>query len=200
MIIREGKWDIPAFLGNGSACGVNLAYLLMTRPYGPPFTLDEAYPFVQGSLVALGFPDIIFESDDAFARLITKQHKSGADVILGLFPADRPSTMDMVDMDDDLNVRQIIIKPAHTTLRLTWGIALWTPVFTQFMHEYLFKVQNDFDSHSHTKKELHVGDVIQAAIANDMRVTSVPIADTPYIDIGIPENLEKTRIQMETKG
>src|SRR5690606_8376318 len=54
FIIRSGKWDIPAYLQDGKALGVNISYLIMDLPYGTPFTLDQAYPFVQGNYVALG--------------------------------------------------------------------------------------------------------------------------------------------------
>lgn len=196
LVLREGKWDIPAYFGDGSAIGINLAYLMMGLPYGPPFTLDQAYSFVQQSLVAIGFPDIIFESDDAFAKLITKQMETHADVVLGLFPADQPEHVDMVEVDNDSRVSQIVIKPSYTALTQTWGIAVWTPAFTHFMHQHLMSVHDTFASTRDNKQELHVGDVIQAAIKNGLRVTSVPVSDKPYIDIGIPENLARVRAKM----
>ncbi len=196
LVLRDGKWDIPDTLGDGSRSGINLAYLIMGLPYGPPFTLDQAYPFVRQHTVALGFPDILFESDDAYARLIATQADTNADVVLGLFPADQPRNVDMVDVDDDLSVRHILIKPSDTTLEYTWGIAVWTPAFTDFMHGHLAKIQKGFKSGSDPKQELHVGDVIQAAIDHGLRVLSVKISDQPYIDIGNPENLQKVRTTM----
>ena len=41
IILREGKWDIPAYFGNGKMLDMNLAYLMMDLPYGVPFTLDQ---------------------------------------------------------------------------------------------------------------------------------------------------------------
>src|SRR5262245_10421875 len=43
VVLRTGKWDIPAYLGDGSAFHVNLAYLMMRLPFGPPYSLDPAY-------------------------------------------------------------------------------------------------------------------------------------------------------------
>ena len=103
----------------------------------------------------------------------------------------------MVEVDDDFSVRRIMIKPSHTDLRLTWGIAIWTPVFTQFMHDHLQTIQDEFESPKNTDKELHVGDVIQAAIENGLRVRSVKVSEEPYTDIGIPENLAKLRTPSE---
>jgi len=196
MVLREGKWDIPSHFGDGTEMGINLAYLLMGLPYGPPFTLDQAYPFVQHALIALGFPDIVFESDDAYTRLIAKQKETRADVVLGLFPTEQSVNVDMVQVDDDSRVRQIIIKPSRTTLRHTWGIAVWTPVFTRFMHEYLLTIQGELESSKNNIHELHVGDVIQTAIDHGLQVMSVVVSDKPYIDIGLPENLARIKVNI----
>ena len=64
IILREGKWDIPAYLGDGKMLDMHLAYLMMYLPFGVPYTLDQAYPFVQDAMVTFGFPDIIFQPDD----------------------------------------------------------------------------------------------------------------------------------------
>ena len=60
VVLRDGKWDIPAYFGDGGMLDMNLAYLMMKLPYGAPYTADQAYPFLQHSLVAFGFPDILF--------------------------------------------------------------------------------------------------------------------------------------------
>ena len=47
---------------------MQLGYLVTEKTFGPPYTLDEAYPFVRGRRVALGFPDILIEPQNAYAR------------------------------------------------------------------------------------------------------------------------------------
>ncbi len=49
VVLREGKWDIPASLGDGATAGMHLAYLMVGISFGVPFTLDQAYPFVRDS-------------------------------------------------------------------------------------------------------------------------------------------------------
>jgi len=196
VVLRKGKWDIPAYLGDGTMLNMHLAYLMMHLPFGAPYTLDQAYPFVQHALVAFGFPDILFQPDDAFVRLLSHQAAANADAVLGLFPSDQPRKMDMVDLDDNGQVRQIVIKPHRTHLRYTWFIAVWTPVFTRFMHEHLAAIQNineqdDIANHVPEQRELFVGDVIQAAIHNDLRVEAVLFPDDTYLDIGTPDDLIK---------
>ncbi len=187
IVLREGKWDIPAYFRDGAALDVHLAYLIMNLPFGAPYTLDQVYPFVQDALIALGFPDILFSPDDAFVQLLSRQRSSDADVILGLFPADQPGKgkVDMVDSGADGKVNQIVIKPRQTQLRHTWGIAVWTPVFTHFMHEYLAVARK---SATH-KPELFVGDIVQAAIGDGLQVEAVHVSGEPFLDIGIPDDL-----------
>ena len=196
IVLRQGKWDIPAYLGDGTMLGMHLAYLMMHLPFGAPYTLDQAYPFMQDSLVALGFPDVIFQPDDAFVQLLGRQAATNADVVLGLFPAYQPQKCDMVDVDNEGRVRRIVIKPLETHLRYTWMIAVWTPVFTRFMHEYLsaiYKVseRDDAGNNALEQRELFVGDVIQAAIHDDLRVEAVLFPDDTYLDIGTPDDLVK---------
>ncbi|MBI1877691.1 MAG: dTDP-glucose pyrophosphorylase [Chloroflexi bacterium] len=169
IILREGKWDIPAYLGNGSMLDMHLTYLMLGLPFGAPYTLDQAYPFVQDALVAIGFPDVLFQPDDAFVHLLARQAITQAEVVLGLFPSDQP------------------IKPPHTDLRYTWMIAVWTPVFTRFMHDHLAETV----ASATRQPELFVGDVIQAAIRQGLPIQSVLFPNGQCLDVGLPENLVK---------
>lgn len=188
VILREGKWDIPAYLGDGSKAGLPLAYLMMGLPYGTPYSVDQAFPFVRQATVALGFPDMIFGPEDIFTTLLEHQQASGADVVLGLFPADRPEKVDMVELDNNGNVRQIIIKPRDTDLHDTWGVAVWSPTFTDFMHKFLALHRKTAAGET----ELFVGDVVRAAIKEGLRVHGVKVSKQPFLDIGSWDDLEKT--------
>ena len=194
VVLRKGKWDIPAYLGDGSMLDMHLAYLMMGLPFGAPYTLDQAYAFVQHALVAFGFPDIITKPDDAFVRLLERQAETNADVVLGLFVPDQPHKWDMVDLDDEGRIRRIVIKPTQTQLRYAWCIAVWTPAFTHFMHAYLEDLQKpgdraDGDHPGPDRRELYVGDVIQAAMRRDMRIEAVRFSDGVCLDIGTPDAL-----------
>jgi glucose-1-phosphate thymidylyltransferase len=191
IILRKGKWDIPAYFGDGKMLDMNLAYLLMDLPYGVPYTLDQAYPFVQNAIIALGFPDIIFEPSDAYSIMLTMQRESDADVVLGLFSTPHPHKTDMVDLDDSGRIRSIHIKPSETHLKYAWGIAVWRPSFTKFMHDYVLSQCKLFENNAgnEPKREMFVGDVIQAAIENGMQVDPVIFKNGSYLDIGTPEDL-----------
>jgi glucose-1-phosphate thymidylyltransferase len=190
IVIRQGKWDIPNYLGDGSMLNLNLGYLMTSSTLGAPYTLDQAHPFVQDALVAFGFPDILFRPDDAFVQLLRCQGSTDADISLGIFPAHQPHVMDMVDVDGNGRIRSIIIKPSQTQLQYAWIFAVWTPVFTRFMHEFLqtHKPPNG-NSDRVEREELSVGHVIQASIHNGLRAHAVTFNEGAYLDIGTPDDL-----------
>ena len=192
LVLRSGKWDIPAYLGSGERLDMSLGYLMMYLPYGVAYSIDQAYPFARGNLVALGFPDIIFNPPDAYAHLIARQSTTGADVVLGLFPTDQPQTTDMVDLADSGRIGRIDVKPSHSKLTYTWMLSVWTPEFTEFLHTHLAKIERRRSGPARgSEREVHVGDVMQAAIETGMHVDSVVFADGEALDTGTPGNLAR---------
>lgn len=193
FILREGKWDIPKYFGDGASVDMNLGYLMMRLPFGTPYTLDQAYPFICDSIVAFGFPDILFDAGDAFVQLLERQASTGADVVLGLCPVEQPWTMDMVEVDDEGKIRSIVIKPPVSSLSYGWIIAVWSPVFTRFLHAHLRSQQREgmSEGDSEGQSELSVGHVLQAALQNGLRMEGVQFPECAYLDIGTPDNLCK---------
>ena len=187
VVLGHGKWDIPACLGSGRQLDLNIAYCVIRDSPGTPHSLDQAYAFVRERRIAFGFPDIIFEPADAFTQLLAKQSECGADVVLGVFPAEQPETADMVDMTPDGRVNLIAVKSPATALRYAWAVAVWAPSFTEFMHEFLAASEDT----SRRGGELFVGNVLQAAIDAGMSVMAVPFPEGRFIDVGTPENLRK---------
>ncbi|MBW4606199.1 MAG: dTDP-glucose pyrophosphorylase [Hassallia sp. WJT32-NPBG1] len=187
FILRSGKWDIPAYFRDGEMLSMNLGYLIMNLPFGVPFSLDQAYPFVGDALVALGFPDILFQPEDAFKLIVARQQASDADVVLGLFPTDKPEKAGMVDLDDTGRVRLIIEKPPQSNLQYMWGIAVWKSTFTEFLHQYLITLKANRNLSQ--LPEIPIGDVIQAAIKQGFHVEAEAFPDGTYLDIGTPDDL-----------
>ncbi len=187
IVVRDGKWDIPRHLGDGSGLGLSIAYLMMGRPWGVPYSLDQAHAHVRGSLIALGFPDIIVGCPHAFARCLAKQEETGADVVVGSFPADDPQAVDMLDMAEHDKVARFIIKPQTTTLTRTWPLAVWTPAFTEYMHEFL----SDQAGPAVSDNDLQLGNVFNAAIDAGFDVRATAVSDEPFVDIGSPGGLAR---------
>jgi glucose-1-phosphate thymidylyltransferase len=194
LILRCGKWDIPTYLGDGSRLEMNLSYLMMRLPYGVPYTLNQAYPFVKDAIVALAFPDLLLQPQDVYVRLLARQATTQADVVLGVFPSNQPEKVGMVEFDAAGRVHQIVEKPRITHLRYMWGVAVWTPSFTHFLHEYLATIEKknpnlEPGEVAPVRREIPIGDVIQAAIAHGLVVEAEAFDDGRYLDIGTPEDL-----------
>lgn len=192
VVLRTGKWDVPAFLEDGGPDGPALAYLVTPGTAGVPFTVEAALPFLAGSRVVFGFPDIVFEPPGALERLIERQEERGADVVLGLFPAERPEKMDMVRLDSDGAVRSLVIKPDDTELRHTWILAAWTPAFTEFLAGWCRRERErraDPEPGPDAPEEPYLGHVVQAALEQGIEVDAVVFEEGSYVDIGTPREL-----------
>lgn len=182
LVLHESKWDVPRYLGTGEIADVSLAYVVIPGSKSVPETLDRAFPFSEDSIVALGFPDVLFEPADAYARLIERQAETGADLVLGLFPTTRFRTTDMVEPGPGGRVIRVEVRPESTTLRYNWLLAVWSPVFTRFLHEAVHTAPAG-------EGELQTGAIIQAAVAAGLHVQGVEFPDGSYRDIGTPEEL-----------
>ena len=197
LVIRDGKWDIPNYFREGGVVGLSLAYIVIAGSLGPPDTIDRAFPFLEQKRVAFGFPDILFGPDDAYRQLIAAQERTGADVVLGLHRVYDHRVWDMVDCDADGLVRNIVMKPATTTLTYGWCCALWTPAFSEFLHRFLRaeETHRNLAQLANTAHDLGgdlaVGVVLQAALKAGLLLQSVIFPHDTYIDIGTPEDLAK---------
>lgn len=196
IVLREGKWDIPAYFGDGSILDLHLAYVVISDSCGPPDTLDRAYPFVRNKFIAFGFPDILFTPANVFEQLLHQQVSTNADVVLGLYPAHDHRLMDMIRVDADGRVTELVLKPAQTDLRYAWVCAVWSPSFTQFLHDFVLsdearRYHREYGHEIDPQGDLPVGAVIQAAIRQELRVDSVTFPTGSYIDIGTPGDLAK---------
>ncbi len=195
VILRQGKWDIPAYWGDGKMLGMDLAYVVIEGSSGPPDTIDRANSFIKDKIVAFGFPDILFRPTDVFAKLLARLDRSGGDVVLGLFPAHDTKAMDMINIDARLRVRAIQLKPRKTRLKYAWLCAVWTPVFTEFLHQFLHRVRRGQNPslignrRIDSAGDIPVGAVLRAAVQTKLKVEGVTFPTGRYIDIGTPQAL-----------
>lgn len=195
VILRPGKWDIPEHL-EGLDLDIDLAYLTIEDSPSVAHTLDRARPFIAGRRVALGFPDIVFQPLDAFQQLLERQEATAAPVVLGLFPTDQGPRSDMVELDDDGRARRIVIKEPGTNLRFMWSIAIWTARFTDYLHRFLERPAHAREAERVRRRELFIGDVVQAAIDDGLEVQTVVFADGSILDVGTPASLRQAERQL----
>jgi len=197
MIIAAEKGDILRCLGEGRELGVELIYRVMNDSPGTPFTIDSVFSFVRDKVCVLGFPDIIFAGDDIYSSIINRLMGSDAQIVLGLFPAGQPEMVDLVDHNTSSGrVERIVIKPERSDLIHTWGVAVWRPEFSGYMHDYLAGARETPGilarlEREAQKSELYMGDIIQSAIRSGIRTDAIVVSEQPYLDIGTPQNLRK---------
>ena len=195
IVIRQGKWDIPAYWGDGAMLGIDLAYLVIDGSSGPPDTIDRANPFVKDKVVAFGFPDILFRPKDVFAKLLKHLERPGVDVVLALFPAHDSKSQDMIDVDRRHCIRAIQLKPRKTRLKYGWVCAVWTPAFTEFLHHLLHQVRKGQkrgligNRRIDPQGDLPVGAVLKEAVRANLKVEGVIFQTGRYVDIGTTRSL-----------
>jgi len=187
FIARPGKWDIADYYGDGSRLGLQLAYLHIGEPWGPPFTLNQAAPFIGEATVVFGFPDI----------LIDRMRQTGADVVLGLFHCRADEPGDVVETDGSGRVTSLQTKeerPLRPDHYVCWMFAVWSGTFTRVMVDHCrqlavqarIRVAADPSAKA---PEWPVGAVISAAIANGLHVDSVLFEAGRFMDVGTPDGI-----------
>ena len=191
-ILRDGKWDIPAYWGDGHRLQMHFAYCMMRHPYGVPFTIDQAVPFIRDRTVLLGFPDILFHPPDLFAQLHHRLLQGDAEIVLGCLPADNPVHVDVVERAPDGSVQAIHVKPSDSPLRTAWMCAAWRPAFTHWMHNHLSGLLSDSAQKATLNtREYHMGHLFQDALSDGLTLQSVYVPEGHFLDIGTPESLHR---------
>ncbi len=189
VLLRQGKWDIPKRLGDGSEFGVDLAYRVISTAEasrGVPFTLATAIPFLGDRMAALGFPDLLVQPRDLLARLVRHREQNQSDLALALVPCDRPQSSDLVALSPRGKVRRFEIKPESTTLKWTWAFALWTPRFSRFLQKWT----EGFNARSlRLGREPHAGDLFIGAMSAGFEIDALTEPSGRVLDIGTPETL-----------
>jgi glucose-1-phosphate thymidylyltransferase len=202
FIIRNGKWDIPAYYGDGADFGLSIGYLIMNLPFGAPFTLNQAFPFIHDKIVALGYPDIVFKPEDAFLHLTKLLLSGNADIVLGIVPKENHSGSDMIDFDEHGKIREIVIKQNSSALKYGWFTALWRPSFTLHMKVFLENLiqsvpEGKIAMPDGSVREVYVGDVIQSALKKGLQVDYHIFKNGEYTDLGTVEALRKHQLSSE---
>ena len=190
MVLRTGKWDIPASLARNPVQGVELSFIAIEESAGVPWTLDRAYASVRGSDVVMGFPDILIQPTTLYRQMVQKLRAESSDVVLGVIPTGNPSKADVVEVSDDGKVECIRPKPDGLSTARAWIAAAWRPSFTEYLHHFLADRPANLD----TERELYLGDILSASLA-ELDVRAVVCDEGRFIDIGTPEDLARVSIE-----
>jgi glucose-1-phosphate thymidylyltransferase len=203
IVLREGKWDIPAFYGEGEPANMKLSYVVVGPTIGPPDSLDRAYPFVRSDVVAFGFPDILMEPADIFEPLLKRLDRGDMDVVMAVYETkhEHHTNCDYVQMDESGRVLGMSLKDPNCGFAHHWICAVWTPTFTEYMHDFVAKARETHSTDDHSQidasGDLPVGRVLQAAVEDGLNVAAVAFAGRDqWVDVGSPDDLVRTAARL----
>ena len=189
VVLRDTKWDVPAtLLHRQREAWPQLAYLMTPGTGSIPETVDVAHPFVRDADVVLGFPDVWFRPRPALAGLLAARARADHDVVLALFPSERPDKTDMVEVEGAL-VTGLRTKPGPCDLTHTWILATWGPRFTSFLHGYLDA--SSTHEADEAPLELQMSHVFEAALTRGISIGAHFVHDGHFIDIGTPDDMAR---------
>ncbi len=183
IILGSNKQDIMEYLGGGARYGLSISYLFQEELRGMPFALNLAHPWASNATTVFTMPDTLIEPNDATARLLHSHQGAGADLSLGLFETNNPAKFGMVELDADNRIIRFDDKPKQTSLHLMWGLAVWSPVFAEFMNERLAKIARGGN-------ETVLSDIFAGALEAGLHVQGVELRGATYNDIGTPEEFQ----------
>jgi glucose-1-phosphate thymidylyltransferase len=195
VVLRQGKWDIPAFYGQGEPAGMQLAYVVVGETQGPPDTIDHAYAFVHNAAVVFGFPDMLLGPADVYDQLLNRLDADGVDAVLGLYEVEDRGNSDMVQLDADGFITDIALKDKTSTARYCWGSAAWKPAFTRFLRSFVADARSadkgDRYAGLDASGDLPTGLAFKAAVEAGLRVAGVPFPGESWTDIGNRQTLAR---------
>lgn len=193
FVLRGGKFDIAEYYGDGARLDLSIGYLMMNEPWGPPFSVAQAAPFVETATVLFGFPDILVQPDDCFARVRARLQATKADIVLGLFAGSLRDGLDLVRTDKQGRVTDLVTKEESPPRRegdTGYMIAAWGPGYTRFLVEETRRLSVVARSGTRgASPDWPMGAVIAAAIRAGLHVDSVFLPDARFLDVGTPEGL-----------
>jgi NDP-sugar pyrophosphorylase family protein len=124
-------------------------------------------------VIALGFPDSLWEPLDGYA-ILRAALDDRSDVVLGLFRFDDPRRADVVELDAEGRPRSILVKPENPPSNTIWGCLVARRSVLEGIRDREWPTE-------------HLVPLIDSG-----RVAARYLSDS-YVDIGIPETLARVR-------
>jgi glucose-1-phosphate thymidylyltransferase len=178
VVVSDNQPEILRYLQDGESYGLRLSYVVQPQPLGLAQAVDEIFPWVEQSqcITCLTLPDTIFEPITAVGELLQEIENGDADVVLGVFPTNAPEQLAPVEVDGAGVVKAVLEKPGTTQLRNTWGVAVWRPTFSKFLHEQLKLAPVD--------EELALSAVFDRACRANLLVRALDFSGGKFQDFG----------------
>ncbi len=100
---------IEQIMGDGSAAGVRLRYLIEPEPLGTAGAVKFAEPHLDGSVIVFN-GDVLTDIDLAAVLRLHRERRALATIVLA--PVDNPAAYGLVETDGEGNVRRFLEKPS----------------------------------------------------------------------------------------
>jgi glucose-1-phosphate thymidylyltransferase len=188
VVLAPHKVEILRML-EGDSHGIALAYAVQAKSEGLPHAVRCAAPWLGAADVVLGLPDTLVFPVDALARVRARLGAERADLVLGVFPVDEPERLGPVDLAADGEVRRVLDKPGHREIANSWGVAAWSPRFTDFVCRW------DEAEAERRPGERVLGHAFEAARLAGLTVRGELFGGGRMIDIGTPEGLRRALLE-----
>lgn len=184
FVVNETKHQLMGYFGDGHRFGCHFSYVVQEQRNGDGAStspglanaLDSAYHLVRGRIVCFGMADTIMRPENVFAQAY-RAVQDDDDVILALFPTERPEKFGMVRTGPDGSVVEILDKPQQTDLTYMWGCIIWRPNFTEYLHESVCEGMSDF------------AQIMNSAREAGLRFRGIHMGGGTYIDLGTYEEI-----------
>lgn len=195
-VVSREKAELLRVLGDGGAVGMDLAYVVQPEPHGLPDVVRCARAWMSGADTVFAMPDTVFLPGTALADVHAHRVATGSDLVLGVFPVDEPERLGPVEIAPDEYVLRVHDKPGVAPHRNTWGVASWTPRFTDFCCAWDEEARDSAGQ----RHENALGHAFEAARQAGLVVRALFFPGGRFFDIGTPRGLRAALQVLATDG
>lgn len=188
LITSPDKLDILNYLGRAGAEPPNVTVELIINSPSVIHTLSSVAGRFGNDSILMALPDVLFRPGHAITDMQNAWPLCQADLLLGLFPTERPEKSDIVDTDAVGGVVRIRVKESAAPNGYAWIMALWTPTFTHFLTKWLRNMPPK-------NSDPQLGDVFNAAITAGLTIDTIKFPTGRFLDIGTPDDLHRLQTQ-----
>ena len=174
VTISDRKPELLRYLADGIDFGVSLAYVQQPMPTGLAAAVDLARPWTRNANSCLLLPDTIVSPGNAMSKLRAHVESNPCDLALAVLPTAIPEQLGPVRFRTDGVIQEVLDKPTSTDLRNTWGAAIWSPYFTEFLHTCLA---------THCSS-ISLGAVFNLAVQSGLSARALWFPEGRYDDVG----------------